>query len=169
MRISFSKILKFALPLLLLTTIALACTQQTCPQLGSPAPDFTLEDLNGTEVSLSDYHGKDIILNFWATWCGYCKMQLPYIEAVYEKYSNSGLTVLAINARESFDQASGYIEEHGFTFPVLLDKNGAVNQMYCVPALPATLFINSDGIVKYGKTGPFSSMEEAEAALSYFN
>jgi peroxiredoxin len=168
-KIAYSKILRFALPLLILAAIGLACTaQQTCPQLESPAPDFTLENLNGEKVSLSDYAGQNVILNFWATWCGYCKMQLPYIEEVYEKYSDTGLTVLAVNARESFNQAKQYIEDKGFTFPVLLDTNGTVNQLYCVPALPATLFINSNGIVKYGKAGAFSSVEEVEAALSYF-
>jgi peroxiredoxin len=168
-RVPFLKILKFAVPFLLLTAIGLACAQQTCPQVNAPAPDFTLNDIKGNKVSLSDFKGENIILNFWATWCGYCKMQLPYIETVYEKYSNSGMTVIAVNAREPADQAAKYVEQEGYTFHVLLDPNGTVYQLYCVPALPATLFINSNGIIKYGRAGAFSSVEEVEAALSYFN
>lgn len=163
------RILIFALPLLIIAITGMACTEQTCPQLDKPAPDFTLEDLNGTEINLSDYLGQNVILNFWATWCGYCRMQLPYLEDVYERYSSSGLTVLAINAMESHDQAEDYIEKQGFTFPVLLDRNGTVNQMYCVPALPATMFIDSEGIVKFGKAGAFSSVEDLENSLSYFD
>lgn len=167
-KIRLSRILIFALPLLLVAAIGMACTEPTCPQLDMPAPDFTLEDLTGTEVSLSDYLGHDVILNFWATWCGYCKKQLPYIEDVYERYSDSGLRVLAINAMEPYDRAASYIEEQGFTFPVLLDENGKVNQRYCVPALPAILFVDSKGIVKYGRYGAFNNVEELENALSYF-
>jgi peroxiredoxin len=159
-----------ALSLLLVTALGIACAQQpTCPQLDMPAPDFTLADLDGNEVNLSDYLGKDVILNFWATWCGYCRKQLPYIEEVYEKYSDTGLTVLAVNAMESHDQAADYIAKQGFTFPVVLDVNGTVNQLYCVPALPATMFIDSEGIVKYARAGAFTSVEDVENALSYFD
>jgi peroxiredoxin len=165
-----SKIVIFALSLLLVATIGTACsTQPACPQLDMPAPDFTLQDLNGTEVNLSDYLGKNVILNFWATSCGYCKMQLPYLEEVYKKYSETGLTVLAVNAMESYNRAADYIAKQGYTFPVLLDSNGAVNQLYCVPALPATMFIDSEGIVRFARLGAFSGVEEVENALSYLD
>ena len=164
----FMRLLKVVLPLLLLAVIGIACSpQSTCPQLNGPAPDFTLEDLNGKQVSLSDYAGKDIVINFWATWCGYCKTQLPWIQEVYDKYADSGLTVLAVNIQESYQQASQYIEKQGFTFPVLLDKNGSVGQLYCIPALPATIFIDSKGTVKFGYPGAFRNVEEIEAALLY--
>jgi peroxiredoxin len=165
-----SRILMFALSLLMVTALGIACAEQpACPQLDMPAPDFTLEDLNGTEVNLSDYLGENIILNFWATSCGYCRKQLPYLEQVYEKYSDKGLTVLAVNAMESHNQAANYIDEQGYTFPVLLDSNGTVNQLYCVPALPATMFIDSEGIVRFARLGAFSNVEEVENALSYFD
>jgi peroxiredoxin len=167
---TLSRILIFVLPLLIVAVIGIGCSQQpTCPQLDMPAPDFTLKDLNGSEVNLSDYLGKNVILNFWATWCGYCKKQLPYLEEVYEKYSDAGLTVLAVNAMEPHDQAEDYIAKQGFTFPVLLDSNGTVNQSYCVPALPATMFIDSEGIIRYARAGAFSGVDEIEAALSYFD
>jgi peroxiredoxin len=165
-----SRILMLALPLLLVAAMGIACAQQpACPQLDTPAPDFTLQDLNGTEVNLSDYLGENVILNFWATWCGYCRKQLPYLEQVYEKYSDTGLTVLAVNAMESHDQAADYIAKQGFTFPVVLDSDGTVNKLYCVPALPATMFIDSEGVVRYARAGAFSSVEEVENALSYFD
>lgn len=168
MKTQLVNILRIVFPAVLIITIGLACAQPSCPQLNTKAPDFTLQDLNGEQVSLKDYLGKNIILNFWATWCGYCKYQFPFMQEIYEKYSASGLAVLAINDRESSEKAAAYIRANGFTFTVLLDKNSAVNQLYCVPALPSTMFIDANGIIKLGKAGAFSSTQELESALVYF-
>jgi peroxiredoxin len=163
-----SKIISFTLSLLLLIALGMACSQSVCPKLNAPAPDFTLADLNGKQVSLSDYLGHNIILTFWATWCGHCKIQLPWMQEVYQKYSSYDLAVIAVNSRESYKQAANYIEEQGYTFTVLLDEKGLVNQEYCVPSLPATILIDSKGIIRYGIPGRFQDKEALEEALSYF-
>ncbi len=140
----------------------------TCPQLNGIAPGFTLENLLGEQKSLQDYQGKIVILTFWTTWCEPCKYDMPLIQEVYDKYAKYGLVVLAVNVKENYTRAANYIKEKAYTFPVLLDENGAVSQEYCVPAFPSTIFIDKQGIIKDGKVGAFRDVKEIEAVLESF-
>ncbi len=107
------------------------------------APGFTLENLDGEQVSLSDYKGKIVFLNFWATWCGYCDEEMPYFQNMMD--NNEDLVVLAVNVQESKDIVSKYIEEGGYSFPVLLDLEGEVGGEYLVGVLPTTYLIDKEG------------------------
>ena len=119
-------------------------TEQQIP----PAPDFTVYDIDGNEVHLSDYIGKPIVLNFWASWCGPCQMEMPDFQ---EKYLEVGEEVqfLMVNLtdgyRETVEVASGFIESQGYTFPVLFDTASEAAQLYGVYSIPTTYFIDAKG------------------------
>ena len=95
------------------------------PEKGSPAIDFTLQDMSGTKVSLSDFRGKIVFINFWETWCPPCREEMPSMEKLYNKYKNDGLIMLAIAGdREGLKIVRPFVEKRGFTFPILLDNTG---------------------------------------------
>ncbi len=112
---------------------------------GSPAPAFQLQTLDGADVSLADYKGDVVVINFWATWCPPCRAEMPGIQTVYETYKADGLTVLAVNAQEDTDTIQAFIQETGFTFPVLPDLYGQAIRAYGVRSFPATFVLDRDG------------------------
>lgn len=112
---------------------------------GKPAPDFTLKTLNGEDASLSDYKGKIVLINFWATWCKYCDEEMPDLEKLYNE-NKDDLVVLAVDVGEEEEKVRDYIEKGGYTFPVLLDKDSSIAQKnYYVSAYPTSYFIDEDG------------------------
>jgi peroxiredoxin len=120
------------------------------PQTGFPAPDFTLETIDGQTVTLSSLRGKPVILNFWASWCPPCKAEMPAIQHVYEDYRARGLVVLAVNAahQDTLVNVQAFLTENSLTFPVPLDPAGTVNTLYQVRSLPTTFFIGADGVIR---------------------
>ncbi|HJA31125.1 MAG: cytochrome C biogenesis protein [Clostridiales bacterium] len=119
-----------------------------------PAPDFTLIDQFGNQHTLSDYQGKTVFLNFWATWCGPCRSEMPEIQQLYEDYgSNEGdLIVLGVAAPNvgqegSEEDIAAFLEENGYTFPVVMDYFGAFSNQYGIRAYPTTFMIDEDGNV----------------------
>lgn len=113
------------------------------------APEFTLQDLKGKTVSLSDYKGNPLMINFWATWCLPCKREMPELEKLYKERKGEGLGLLMINMKESKGVVEEYIKEGGYTFRVLLDEKGAVSRAFRVFGLPTTFFVDSEGVVQY--------------------
>ncbi|MCP3025975.1 TlpA disulfide reductase family protein [Halobacillus sp. A5] len=126
---------------------------------GEQAPDFELETLEGDEVNLSELKGEKVFLNFWATWCPPCKEEMPEMEKFHQEFGDE-VTVLAVNATDSesnLTDVEEYIEEEDYTFPVLLDKKGEVNNSYQAMSIPTTYFIGTDGKVQQDrKVGPMS-------------
>lgn len=120
------------------------------PQVGFSAPDFTLPDLDSQEISLSDYRGSPVILNFWASWCPPCKAEMPAFQKAFQEYAGSDLQIIAINAtnQDSIAAVLSFTEEHGITIPILLDQTGFVSKEYLVHSLPTTYFIGKDGTIK---------------------
>ncbi|PZD96539.1 thiol disulfide exchange role in cytochrome c biogenesis [Paenibacillus sambharensis] len=114
---------------------------------------FTLSSLEGIPVSLSDYKGKTVLLNFWVTWCKWCKQEMPHMQNVYETYSSDDFVVLAVSVGEERGKVAEFIQEHGYTFPVLLDPDKAVAQAYGVRPIPVSVFIGRDGRIAYQKLG----------------
>ena len=124
-----------------------------------PAPDFTLTDQYGQEHTLSDYQGKTVFLNFWATWCGPCQREMPDIQALYEAYGeNEGdLVVLGVANPKTeenpyaqdgtVDEVEAFLTDGGYTFPVVMDTTGAVFAQYAVSAFPTTFMITAEGNV----------------------
>ena len=114
----------------------------------SLAPDFTVYDLEGNPVKLSDFHGKPIFLNFWASWCGPCQMEMPYFQDYYENYGDKVHFVmvnLTDNRKETLESASAFIAEKGYTFPTYYDTDIDAAMRYGVNSVPVSYLIDADG------------------------
>ena len=125
--------------------------------VGSPAPDFVLEDLAGNRVRLSDFRGKTVVLNFWATWCPPCRAEMPDFQATFEqRRPRDDFVVLAVDRLAEDDRAAveRFVEDFGLAFPVLLDATDEVVRHYGVPGLPSTFFIDRDGVLRARNLGP---------------
>ena len=124
------------------------------------APDFTVTDWEGNSVNLSDFEGKPVVINFWATWCGYCQMEMPDFENKYKEYEGK-INFLMVNVtdgnRETVDTAKSYIEKSGYTFPVYFDTELDASNTYGAYSLPMTLFIDADGYAIAQATGMIGS------------
>ena len=113
------------------------------------APDFTMTNASGEEVKLSNFFGKPVVLNFWASWCGPCKSEMPHFEDAYQKYGediNFVIVNLTDGARETVETASDFIEEQGYTFPLYFDTNTEGAVTYGTYSIPVTYFIGADGV-----------------------
>lgn len=115
---------------------------------GKEAPDFVLKDLDGNDISLSDFRGKVVLLNFWASWCVYCDQEMPDLERLYTTFDD--IVVIGVNVGEDLDLVREYVEENNLTFPVALDSEADIASEYLVSGLPTTYFIDEDGII-YGR------------------
>ena len=135
---------------------------------GNLAPDFTLTTLEGDTVSLEDYRGQAVLLNFWATWCGPCRQEMPDFNTVYEDARDRGFTVLAINLEESSDQVGDFADELALTFPILLDSDGQINRQYRVNSYPTSLLIDGNGVI-HGKYVGGLSEETLREVLDEFS
>jgi peroxiredoxin len=119
------------------------------PRTERPAPGFSLQDIHGKTVTLEDFRGKTILLNFWATWCEACKEELPSMQRLYEATSSQGVEVVAISIdRRNFDRVKKYAEEYKLTFPVLWDPEQKVRKHYYIMGLPTTYLIGPKGKLK---------------------
>jgi len=151
--------------LFVLGSITTAC-QSEAPQVGKPAPDFQAQTLDGQSVSLSDLKGKAVIVNFWATSCGYCVYEMPFLQEIHDEWSDRGLVVLAINIGESASKITSFMQGQRLSLPVLLDSEGNIARKYNIPGIPTSFFIDKDGIIQDMKVGPFQSKAEIESSLS---
>jgi peroxiredoxin len=119
----------------------------TAPEVGALAPEIELQNIKGETVRLSDLRGQVVLVNFWATWCGPCRLEMPDIQESFEQYS-PGFTVLAVNNGESSSEVEGFVQELGLTFHVLLDPGLEVPEDYLVRGLPSSYFVDQDGVVR---------------------
>lgn len=164
----------FAIVLLLLACTSATPTPISVPELnnldeaapaaavgvrqGSAAPSFQLNTLDGSSVSLRDFRGQPVVINFWATWCLPCREEMPELIDAYQRHSDDGLVVLAIDAtlQDTLEDVAKFVEEFELPFAVLLDEEGKVNQDYRVLGLPTSFFIDADGVIQAVNAGPMS-------------
>ena len=118
------------------------------PAVGTAAEDFRLVDLEGKSQSLSQYRGKVVLVNFWATWCKPCTTEMPAMQATYDKLRDKGFVVLAINELEDDAKVREHIKQYGHTFPVLMDRDNKVANQFGVFGLPVSVFIDEKGVVQ---------------------
>ena len=118
------------------------------PAVGTPAEDFRLADLEGKQQSLSQYRGKVVLVNFWATWCKPCTTEMPAMQTTYDKLRDKGFVVLAINELEDDAKVREHIKQYGHTFPVLMDRDNKVANQFGVFGLPVSVFIDEKGVVQ---------------------
>jgi peroxiredoxin len=147
--------------LLLLALSLMACGAGDPPgatgiNVGSVAVDFTLEALDGTEVSLSQYRGDAVLINFWATWCPPCRAEIPDIEEAYRARKDEGLVVLGVSVEQTRDSVAPFVEFAGMTYPVLLDELSQVYNTYRAPGLPMSILVDEKGVIQARHVGQLS-------------
>jgi cytochrome c biogenesis protein CcmG, thiol:disulfide interchange protein DsbE len=125
------------------------------PEKGQLAPDFSVRTPDGETVRLSDFQGKIVLLNFFATWCGPCKKEAPHLKAAYERMSDD-VSFLGVTFQDTAGSVRAFNAEFELPFPLTLDDSGEVGQAYRVRGLPTTFFIRSDGVVHYVVKGPMT-------------
>ncbi len=109
--------------------------------------DFTLKDIHGHKHTLSDYRGKYVFLNFWATWCPPCRDEMPSMQKVYDTWNKKDYVMLAVNINENRAKVKRFAQENGYTFPILIDNDGKIASRYGIRGIPATFFIDKQGNV----------------------
>lgn len=126
-------------------------------EVGKPAPDFTLQTPDGEEVSLSDYKGKVVMINFWASWCEPCRLETPELEKAYEAHKDQGFEILGVNLAENEVTVNGFIKNQGMTYPVVLDRDKSIAiDTYKVKPLPTSYFVDRDGILRVVAARPMT-------------
>lgn len=137
-------------------------------RIGDEAPDFELPTIGNYDIRLSDYRGKNIILNFWASWCGPCEMEVPTMKSAYDKLSKIGVVVLAVSIKDSVDNAQSYAKAKDLPWIIPVDPDGVLGTYYNIHGIPTTYFINQKGIITSVKIGPFLSESDIMDRLSTF-
>ena len=128
--------------------------------LNKPAPDFTLKSLTGKNLKLSEMAGNVVLINFWASWCGPCREEMPLLNDLHNKYGPLGFSVYGVNVEEDVNGAKGFLKDFPVDFPVLLDSSNEVSKQYNVIAMPTTVVVDRDGKVRYLHKG-YKSGDEA--------
>jgi peroxiredoxin len=128
-------------------------------EVGTPAPDFTLTTLNGQSVTLSAYRGRPVMLNFWATWCPYCRGQIPYLIEASDEMTKKGLEFFTVS-REEEATIREFMQKEGYAFTVAVDPDSAVWGSYHIGGIPHTFFIDSDGIIRSTHVGAFKDTSQ---------
>lgn len=134
---------------------------QSSQSLKNAAPDFTVQDENGNRVSLSDFKGKPVVLNFWASWCPPCRAEMPDYEKAYRQYGSKGIVFLMVNltdgSRETVSTAKQFLKEEHYTFPAYFDTKFSASDAYSISGIPDSVFINRSGAVTFTETGTIDS------------
>ena len=126
----------------------------------SPAPDFTLRSMDGQNLRLGEQRGRVVMVNFWATWCGPCRVEMPHLNRLYEKYRNAGFVLFGVNVDEDTRNAVALAQKMGLKFPVLADSDKRVSKQYDVTAMPSTVLIDRDGRVRHVHRGYREGFED---------
>ena len=137
-------------------------------KIGFAAPDFTLPTTDDKEFKLSDYRGKNVILNFWASWCGPCRLEIPAFKEIHSKYNDGSIVIVAVSSQDNPDNTAYFAAVNGMDFVIPLDPRGVVSNLYNIRGMPTTYFINEKGIITSIKIGPFINIEEIEERLDSF-
>lgn len=134
------------------------------PELNAVAPNFTLNSLEATAITLEDLRGTPTLINFWATWCVPCRIEMPVLQEFYDEHRASGLRVLAVNIGESPDIIRSWVDELGLTFDILQDPQQSLMTLYQVRGQPSTYFVSPSGVITSIFYGPVSA-EQLQAVL----
>jgi len=131
-------------------TVALAYTVPGQADIAKGlAPDFSLKSSSGKNLKLSEYRGDVVMINFWASWCGPCRQEMPLLEDLYREYEPLGFTILGVNVEEDSSKAKNMLKQIPVSFPVLFDNTSKVSKLYDVVAMPSTVLVDRDGNVRY--------------------
>lgn len=131
-------------------TLLLACAAFV---QAAPAPDFTLKNESGDNVRLAEQRGKVVMLNFWASWCGPCRQEMPLLDEMHKRYSKVGFVLYGVNVEQDTTAAKKLLKDLGVSLPVLYDPDSKVSKLYSVSAMPTTVMIDKNGEVRYVNRG----------------
>ena len=136
--------------LLMACMVSLMCVNLAgAAAVKGPAPNFTLKSLSGKNLKLSEMTGNVVLINFWASWCGPCREEMPLLNALHKKYEPLGFTVLGVNVEEDMEGAMNFLGHVPVDFPILLDNTNKVSKQYKVVAMPTTVVVDRDGNMRY--------------------
>lgn len=137
---------------------------QTLAVSKSEATDFIMQDANGEEVKLSDFEGTPVVLNFWTSWCSFCKSEMPYFESAFEEYGDKVDFIMlnVVQSERNSEDGREFIEESDYTFPVFYETEGEVTALYGLRGFPSTVFIDEDGNIVKRVFGEISEEELSE-------
>ncbi|MGI1679615.1 MAG: TlpA family protein disulfide reductase [Cellvibrionaceae bacterium] len=133
----------------LLISLSFAAATQASQKLSGSAYDFTLPSNSGKNVRLSELRGEVVMINFWASWCGPCRQEMPILEELYQRYSRAGFTILGVNVEPDSEEANKILNNVKISFPVLYDQESEVSELYNVEAMPSTVIIDRNGKMRY--------------------
>lgn len=135
-------------------SLVLGVHVSAAPQLlSAPAPDFALRSMSDSNVRLSEHLGQVVLINFWATWCGSCRQQMPQLNELYAKYQRAGLVMFGINIDEDRTEAVEMAQTLEVTYPILFDARKEVSRAYALDSMPLTVLIDREGVVRYVSEG----------------
>ncbi|MEE3320248.1 MAG: TlpA disulfide reductase family protein [Pseudomonadota bacterium] len=141
----------------LFAAICLLCLAISLPaqatEEGKPAPGFTLKSLDGSNVKLNELRGTVVLVNFWASWCGPCRTEMPLLDELYKEYRDYGFTVLGINLDEEHNRALKLLDRVPVSFPILFDPDNSTSEAFGVDAMPTTVLVDRDGVVRHHHRG----------------
>ena len=140
------QLLRIALAALALSTLAMvsgATAERTA------APDFTLKSATGENIKLSELRGQVVMINFWASWCGPCRQEMPLLDELHSRYSPMGFTLLCVNVEKDSSKAKALLKDLPVNFPILFDQQNQVSKDYDVVAMPSTVIVDRDGNIRY--------------------
>jgi thiol-disulfide isomerase/thioredoxin len=126
----------------------------------APAPDFTLHAMSGPNMRLQEQRGRVVMINFWATWCGPCRQEMPKLDKLYQKYGDSGFVLMSVNVDDDQRTAADVAAKLGVSFPVLWDTDKKVSRLYDLSTMPSTVIVDRDGKVRYVHRGYLAGYEE---------
>jgi peroxiredoxin len=141
-------------------TVVCTGTATALPAPGTAAPDFASKSDSGRNVRLSELRGQVVLINFWASWCGPCRQELPLLNKIYAQYRSAGFVLLAVNVDDNRKDADAMLKRLGLRFPTLFDGGKNVAKLYGVDMMPATLVIDRDGRVRYVHRGYYDGYEK---------
>lgn len=146
--------------ILVALTISILPWSSYAGEVSGPAADFTLKSRSGKNIKLSELRGEVVMINFWASWCGPCRQEMPLLDALYKKYRDYGFTLLGVNVDENQAAADKLLGTIPVTFPVLYDATNSVSELYDIDAMPSTILIDRDGNMRYLHRGYKSGYED---------
>ena len=152
---------------LLTALVALALPAWAAPDpvadavAASPAPPFTLQATDGQQVSLAQFKGDVVMINFWASWCGPCRQEMPLLDSIYRKYKDMGFELIGVNVEPDSKAANAWLKATPVTYPVLYDPQSKVSELYQVQAMPTTVIIDRTGTVRFLHRGYLPGDENA--------
>lgn len=132
---------------------ALCSLAMSTSVMADTAPDFTLPSNSGDNVRLAEQRGQVVMLNFWASWCGPCRREMPLLDGIYERYKSAGFVLYGVNVEEENSEAKKLLQLLGVTFPILYDTESKVSSLYQVDAMPTTVLIDKKGEIRYVNRG----------------